>query len=393
MPDPEALPVPGELTVARPIAVPPPPPPPPVPVPARWLLDQGGTAVQFRVLRDVVGDSVAELSPERLPPRWESVPYGSRVGWHLLGMQDQDGSWPGGILAVPTGPGLAGVGTIPAFRRLLELGWSPDAPCMAATKRLLYRLLAEDDDPTFLLEIRPEGDDEDLVRRGRLMLREAAAASLAQAGYESDPRLRGAARRLIDRVYTFLKTPLAQKPWIRIGNQHVLPADVAAPSFHLLVMLGYMPQFRSEHTEFMERLFTWLTQPWPRQAPIQQVGEYLVEQPQLALGDFLATRSALDSDMPSALAWLETMARIGFLSRHEGWVKLLDRTLDDRDRKAVWTPPRSVVMPSTVPPWSWPVLPLHDSAEETGLASGLSADVTFRLSLIAKLAGRTIDLV
>lgn len=347
---------------------------------------EGGASVQFRLIRDVVQERPTSST-------WPMVPYGSRQGWHLLGTQEADGSWPAGTLVVPDGLGVVGVGTIPAYRRLLELGWDPESPGMSATKRLLFRLLAEDDDPSFLAELRPDDDDEELVLRGRLLLREAAAAALAQAGYEADPRLRGAARRLVARVEAFFKSPLALKPFMRIGNQHVLPADVAAPSFHLLVMLGYMPQFRSEHSEFMDRLFTYLIQPWPRQAAVQQVGAHLIEQPHLVLGDFLATRSALDGDMPSALAWLETMARIGFLGRHDGWVKLLDRTLDDRDRRKVWNPPRSVEMPSTVPVWAWPVLPLSDGADDDAASHDFSVDVTFRLALIARLAGRTLDLV
>lgn len=366
--------------------MPPPPPPAVVPVPVTWLLGHGSPAVQYRVMRDVVG------SPPN-HPGWSRVPLGSRAGWHLLGMQDHDGTWPGGMLSVPQGLGLEGVGTIPAYRRMVELGWDTETPGMTVTKRLLFRLLAEDTDPTYLAELRPADDEEDLVLRGRLQLREAAAAALAQAGFEDDPRLRGAARRLIDRVHTFFKSPLAQKPWIRVGNQHVLPPEVAPPSFHLLVMLSYMPQFRSEHYQFMDQLYAWLTQPWPRQVPMQQMGERLIEQPHYVLGDFLTTRSALDSDMPSALAWLETMARMGFLMRHDGWVKLLDRTLDDRSRKAVWTPPRSVVMPPQVPAWAWPVLPLGDSTGGGELDAVLSADVTFRLGLIAKLAGRTLELL
>ena len=175
-------------------------------------------------------------------PSLARVPYGSRQGWHLLMMQDSDGTWPAGMLTVPKGPELMGVGTIPAYRRLLELGWDPESPALSATKRLLFRLLAEDDDPTFLAELMPSAVDEDLIRRGRFLLREAAAAALAQAGYENDPRLRGAARRLTDRVGGYLKSPLAQKPWTRLGNQHVLPAEVAAPSFHTLLMLAHMPR-------------------------------------------------------------------------------------------------------------------------------------------------------
>lgn len=323
-------------------------------------------------------------------PSLARVPYGSKQGWQLLMMQDSDGTWPAGMLTVPKGPELMGVGTIPAYRRLLELGWDPESPALSATKRLLFRLLAEDDDPTFLAELLPSALDEDLIRRGRFILREAAAASLAQAGYENDPRLRGAARRLTDRVGSYLKSPLAQKPWTRLGNQHVLPAEVAAPSFHTLLMLAHMPLFRGENHEVMDRLFAYLMQPWPRQLVVQQVGTHLIEQPQLVMGDFLATRNTMDADMPSALTWLEIMARLGILKKHEGWLRLFDRLLDDRDRKGVWHPPRSVVMPEHVPAWSWPVMPLDDHPD---LRHATSVDVTFRLGLIARLSGRGIELI
>ncbi len=345
-------------------------------------MSKASSSIQYRAILDVA-------KPSGISPLTR-VPYGSRQGWRLLMMQDADGTWPGGMLSVPKGTSLIGVGTILAYRRLLELGWDSESPGLSATKRLLFRLLAEDDDPSYLAEFMPSTYDEDLTRRGRLILREAAAAALAQAGYESDPRLRGAARRLTDRVGAYLKSPQSQKPWIRLGNQHVLPADVAAPSFHTLLMLAHMPHFRSENHEVMDRLYTYLTQPWPRQQAVQQVGSHLLEQPHLVLGDFLATRNTMDSDMPSALAWLEIMARLGFLKRHEGWQRLFDRLLDDRDRKGVWHPPRSVVMPESVPAWSWPVMPLDDADD---LAEAVSIDVTFRLGLIARLTGRGIELI
>ena len=257
-------------------------------------------SVQYRVLNDVARfRSTANLA---------LVPYGSKMGWHLLGMQESDGSWPGGMLAVPKGTTLDGVGTIPAYRRLIELGWDPESPGMASTKRLLFRLLAEDNDPSVLAELMPQTLDEDLVRRGRLILREAAAAALAHAGYEADPRLRGAAKRLTTRMADYLRSPLAEKPWIRLGNQHVLAADVAAPSYHTLVMLAHMPQFRHEHHEAMDLLFTHLIQPWPRQQVVQQVGQAILDQPHLVMGDALGTRNVMDADMPAALGWLEVRA-------------------------------------------------------------------------------------
>jgi hypothetical protein len=374
-------------SLTGPIFAPPPPPPLPPPTPATfaigWMLDKASPAVQARALLDVARASVP-------PGLLSRVPYGSKRGWHLLLMQDSDGTWPAGMLTVPSGPGLVGIGTIPAYRRLLELGWDPESPGLAATKRLLFRLLAEDEDPSFLAEMMPATWDDDLIRRGRHILREAAAAALAQAGYESDPRLRGAARRLTLRIGAYLKSPLAQKPWVRIGNQHVLPAEVAAPSFHTLLMLAFMPHFRSEHHDVMDRLYTYLAQPWPRQQIVQQVGAHLLEQPHLVMGDFLATRNSMDADMPSALAWLEIVTRLGFLRKHEGWQRLFDRLLDDRDRKGVWHPPRSVVMPAEVPAWAWPVMPLDDSADP---AEAASVDVTFRLGLLSRLSGRGVELL
>jgi len=50
-------------------------------------------------------------------------------------------------------------------------------------------------------------------------------------------------------------------------------------------------------------------------------------------------------------------------------------------------------MPEQVPVWAWPVLPLSDVAPGGEATTGFSVDVTFRLALIARLAGRTLDLV
>lgn len=349
-----------------------------------WLLEHASPSVTYRALVEVAGYPVASS------PRLATLPYLTSQALQLALSQSSTGTWSGGMLTVPSSRTVVGVGTIPAYRRLLELGWDPESPALAATRRLLFRLLAEDEDPSFLEEMAESATDESLVRRGRLILREAAAAALAQAGYESDPRLRGAANRMIERIGAYLKSPLAQKPWIRLGNQHVLPQEVAAPSFHTLIMLAHMPYFRSEHHEVMDRLYTYLAQPWPRQTAVQQVGPHLIEQPHLVMGDFLMTRSSMDSDMPSALAWLELMARLGYLRRNDGWMRLLDRLQDDRDRRGVWHAPRSVVMPESVPAWAWPTMPLSGLAEDGGT---LEADVVFRLGLIARIQGREVELV
>jgi len=293
------------------------------------------------------------------------------------------------MLALPSGRSdrFEGIGTINAVRRLLEFGWDKDSPPMIHARRPLFRLLAEDNDPDFLYELGAKATDDDSIRRGRRILRDAAGAALAQAGLEDDPRLRGAARRSLERIASFLRSPLAQKPWMRVGNQHVLAAEAAPPSMYALVMFAHMPLFRTEHHDAMERLYNWLTQPLPRQEALQMVGRKIVAQPHLVLGDHLPNRNAADEDVPSAITWLELMARLGFLRRNDNWSKLFERFLDDRNEDGVWHPHKGMSAVRTTNPFVWPSYPLESalSGDERW------TDATFRLGLIAKLLGRPIE--
>jgi hypothetical protein len=296
------------------------------------------------------------------------------------------------MLTVPSSRAeqFEGVGTITAYRRLLEYGWDRESPPLVHARRVLFRLLAEDDDPAFLFEFGPKNKpDTDLAHRGRTILREAAAAALAQAGYEGDPRLRGAAQRILDRVDTYVRSPLAERPWVRVGNKQVLPAEAVPPSIHLITMLAHMPLFRSEHHSQVERLYGYLSRPLPRQESQQLVGNHIIAQPHLVLGDALPNRNAADADVPFALTWLELMARLQYLRRNDTWLSLYERFLDDRDRDFVWHPHRGMAMPRSANPAVWPSFPLE------ALASGDErwTDVTFRLGLIARLLGRPIELV
>jgi len=297
------------------------------------------------------------------------------------------------MLEIPSAraQGFEGVGTITATRRLLEYGWEKESPPLMRARRVLFRLLAEDEDPAFLFELAPpKGRADPIVTHiGRATLREAAASALAQAGYEADPRLRGAARRIVDRLSAYLRSPLAQKPWIRAGNQQVLAPEALPPSFHTLVMLAFMPLFRSEHYDVMERLFQFLSQPMPRQTPARVFGDKIVPQPHLVMGDPLPHRNAVDADVPWALTWLEIAARMGYLRRHEGWAKLYERFLDDRDEHGIWHPHKGLAMPRSGNPLVWPSFPLepHHAGEERW------SDVTFRLGLIGRFAGRQINVV
>jgi hypothetical protein len=154
------------------------------------------------------------------------------------------------------------------------------------------------------------------------------------------------------------------------------------------MMLAYMPLFRAEHHREVDALYAHLMQPHPRQEPVQLVGKQAVPVPHLVLGDVLPHRNAADADVPFSLFWLELMARLGYLKRNENWSKLFERFLEDRDREGVWHPHKGLASPKSTNPHVWPTYPL-----ETQLAGEERwADMTFRLGLIARLAGRQIEI-
>ena len=379
------LPTPPSAPLVPPQPSPPPLPPSPVQFPLGWLLEHASAAIKYRAITDVAklvapGDKVS------------SLPFTHRPALTLAIQQGADGTWNHSMLTVPSSRSehFEGVGTINAVRRLLEYGWDRDTPPVAHARRVLFRLLAEDDDPDYLFEFGGKaGVDEDVARRGRAVLREAAAAALAQAGYEGDPRLRGAAKRILERVNGFLKSPLAQKPFVRVGNQHVLAPEAAPPSLYALELFAHMPLFRIENFEAMDRIYQHLSQPLPRQEAVQLCGKKVISQPHLMLGDMLANRNAVDADVVWAIVWLELMARLGFLRRNENWSRLLDRFLEDRDAGGVWHPHKGMGTARSTNPFVWAMY----SLEETQAGDERWTDMTFRLGLIARLSGRPIELV
>ncbi|MFN0098486.1 MAG: hypothetical protein ACKVS7_07420 [Gemmatimonadaceae bacterium] len=321
-----------------------------------------------------------------------NLPYTDRQALTLACQAAIDGVWNASMLSIPSqrAEHYEGVGTIPAFRRLTECGWDKDAPPLVHTRRVLFRLLAEDMDRSQLYEFLPTKKVEyEFALLQRRTLRESAGAALAGAGFEGDPRLRGLARRALDRVAEFLRSPLAEKPWIRVGNKQVLHPEAHPPTIQTLHLLAHMPLFQSEHFEAMELLYEYLTRPLPRQESVQQVGTQLLNMPNLVLGDLLPHRNAVEADVPFALAWLELMARLGFLRRNENWTKMYERFVDDCGRDGVWHPHKGLAMPKSTDPYVWPMYPLesvHGGDERW-------SDVTFRIGLIGRLSGRPIDLI
>ena len=354
-------------------------------MPVGWLLDHAAAPIQYRTVAEILRPAGG------VPAGLRMLPYGYRPALLLALSQSADGTWNQSMLGVPSARAehFEGIGTVTAVRRLVEYGWEAESPPLARARRILFRLLAEDNDPAYLFDFAKGKGDEPMVKRGRMILREAAAAALAQAGYENDPRLRGAARRILDRIANYLRSPLSQKPWVRVGNKQVLSPEASPPSYFALIMLAHMPLFRSEHHDSVERLYRHLTQPEPRQESMQLVSGKIIPQPHLVLGDMLPHRNAVDADVPAALSWLELMARLGYLRRNENWTKMFERFLDDRDREGVWHPHKGMAVPRSTNPFVWPSFPL----ESTAAGDDRWTDVTFRIGLIARLAGRGIEAV
>jgi hypothetical protein len=359
------------------LPAPPPPPPEPVVVPINWLVDNAPAPIRYRALLEL-----ARIAP--VPDRLASLIYAYSPAITLALTQRPEGTWNNAMLAVPAARSadFEGVGTIVAYRRLLEYGWDRDAPPLFHARRLLFRLLAEDNDPSLLFELGEKGKtDDDAVRRSRVLLREAAAAALAQAGYEGDPRLRGAALRMLHRVAAFVRSPLAGDAWVGAPGKRTLAPGAAPPSYFFLLMLAHMPLFRLEHASEMDDLLKYLTNPMSEPS-LANAQRYVVT------GDPLGSEDVAQGDIAFAVSWLELAARLGFLKRHESWSAIFSSLLAQCDEGCVWRTRRGQSARQSHA-FVWPSFPLAANVS----ADDHAGDVTFRLALIGRYSGRPVEFV
>ena len=128
--------------------------------PLGWLLRNASAAIQYRAIIDVAG-----FNHDREGYRRLSLAFAPALRMAIA--QGLDGIWGESILGVPDENGARNrIGTIPAFRRLIEYGWERESPPLIRARRVLFRLLAEDDDVDQLYEFRAEcGDDPDACER------------------------------------------------------------------------------------------------------------------------------------------------------------------------------------------------------------------------------------
>jgi hypothetical protein len=358
-------------------------------IPLTWLLENGGASIRYRALTELAPAGTAP--PETIAAALAAI-LESKAALAVVKKQKDTGVWGGNLLglAPSTALGIKDVGTIPQYRRLLQLEWTRGGRPFKLAERVLFRLLSRDEDPALLFEFQKmvKSDIEAGVW-ARGIMREAASAALAEAGFAEDPRLRGAGHKIANAISQFLRSPLAEKPFLKSGKTIVLHPEAYPPSWYSVAMLAFMPNLQRERAGFTERLGHYLAQPAPKKAFVIQVGKRTVRPQHLLLGDPIqADSKGLPSDIPLALHYIELLARMGALPWAPLATKVLSRLLKDCDDTGVWHPRNLRSQPKAINKITHHYYPLLLDAKTT---EGREVDVTFRLALIARLLGWSLE--
>jgi len=302
--------------------------------------------------------------------------------------QKDTGIWGGNLLGVSPSKaaGIKDVGTIPQFRRLLELGLPRDDRAMRLAGRVLFRLLSRDDDPKLLFEYgKLTAAEQGAEPWIRVVLREAAAAALAHGGHGEDPRVRGAAHKILNEVSTFVRGELAENPFVKSGGSWVLNPQAYPPTIFSVTLFAFLPAIQRERAGLVERLGQYLSAPAPKKSFAVLVGKKAFKPTFVLLGDPLhVSAGGQADDLPFALLWMELLARLGVLQHSASAGRLWARLLKECDRDGVWRPKNLRTTPKGATPWSYHAFPLE---AETRHTESRQTDVTFRMALVARLTG------
>lgn len=335
-------------------------------------------------MRDILPAGGA-LESDRV--RLQQGAVASKAVGQLLRKQKADGLWGDNILGVAPSRslGIKDVGTVSQYRRLLELGVPPDDRAFRLTDRLLFRLLSRDEDPDLAYEYRKGAKaDAEFGAWTRGLMRDAATAALAHAGQVEDPRVRGSAHRIASEVSAFLRSDLAEKAVIRKGARRILHPDARLPTIFSVATVAYMPALQRERAGFVERLTSYLARP-TRQTYVILAGKRVVKPLFHLLGDPLACDSSGNpEDLPLALHWIELLARLGALNTSPTAQRCLARLISECDELGVWSPKGLRSLPTSSSHLADFSFPLEADGQSP---DGRRVDVTFRLALIARLAG------
>jgi hypothetical protein len=358
-------------------------------IPVTWLLENAGPSIRFRTMTELAPPGF--VTPEAREAAHLAV-CESKAALAVVKKQKDTGTWGGNLLglAPSVAQGVKDVGTIPNYRRLLQLEWPRSGRPFKLADRVLFRLLSRDEDPSLLFEMqRLVKTDPEAILWARENIREAASAALAEAGYAEDPRLRGAGHKIANSISQFLRSPTAEKPFVKSGKVLALHPEAHPPSWYSVAMIAAMPNLRRERAGFTERLGHYLAQPAPKKSFVIQVGKRSIKPQHLLLGDPIeADSKGYPKDPPLALHYIELLARMGALEWAPVATKVLARMLKDCEDSGVWRPKNLRSLPKALNRITYHYYPLH---LEPKTAEGREADITFRLAVIAKLLSWSLD--
>ena len=358
-------------------------------MPVTWIRANASAPVRWRTLNEVLPPGSA-TDEDRLSLREESLAY--KEVTQITRKQKEGGTWGGNMLGL--GPdkslGVRGVGTVATYRRLVELGVPDDFHPVTRTNRTFFRILSRD--PDFKLHFEYEKlskKDPAVAEWSRSLLQEGVVASLVQSGHGDDPRVRGAAHRMATNVSQFLRSDAVEDPFEQVGSKTVLRQDAHLPTVFTVAMVAFMTSMQRERAGFTERLVQYLTQPPPDGHYSIAVGEATLKPMYHLVGDpLLIDASGKPADIPFALHWIEMLTRMGMLEASTTALQALNHLLADCNDQGVWDPKNLRGFPKSTSGLADHAFPLEPDAKKV---EARKVDVTFRLALIAKLAGWELE--
>jgi hypothetical protein len=261
---------------------------------------------------------------------------------------------------------------------------------MRLADRLLFRVLSRDDDPALLFEYKTAAKTNPAVATwSRELMKQGVAATLARADRADDPRVRGAAHRIVSQISQFLRSELSEKPIVRKASRNILHPEAYPPTTFAVSMLAFMPELQRERAGFVERLGAFLANPAPKRTYVIQVGRKVIKPLFHLLGDPLQADSAGNpKDLPFALHWLEMLARLNLLEATPIGMRVLARLIKNCDGQGVWSPRNLRALPKSSSGLADFAFPLEADLKNP---DARRVDVTFRVALIARLAGWTLE--
>ena len=347
-------------------------------------MEHAGPSIRYRVATDIFPGLMSPTELDALRLEIENQPAVRQI----TKKQKDTGVWGGNLLGVAANKttGVKDVGTVPQYRRLMEFGLGRDSRPGRIASRILFRMVSRDEDPKLLFEYgklaAAELGSEPWIRE---VLREASSAALAHGGHGDDPRVRGAAHKILNQVSAFVRSELAENPFVKSGRAWILNPQAYPPTIFSLTLLSYLPAVQRERAGLVERLGSYLSVQPPKKAFTVPIGKKLYKPNFLLLGDPIhASASGQPDDLPLALYWMETLARLGLLQTSTSSAKVWSRLSKETDKQGIWHPKNLRTLPKGSSPWAYHMFPLETDFKTP---ESKQTDVTFRLALIARLAG------